>query len=534
MPTRAGTPAIVGAARRTMVAALLLISTVLALASLASRAAAEPAEFLPVGSAHYSELEVLVARGLVDSLRIYTRPLVRVDIAHALLRARRLHPEVTQNLNYQRLEREFVRELTDLGQPPETGETGPLFDFGPRDSRFRIQSAAHVLGDFDDHRDPHYRFRDETAVGVRASLQLWPAFGAYEDIAFTRIRSDRAFIDPAAKNTDVEVAVLHTELTGRSGAVTGAVGYDAFRWGPGHRGTLLFSEAGGPMGFLMLQGNAVGRLTATAVSGVLSDAENRMFAAHRLEFAATKNLTLGVAEAVRYSNDGIDLLYGIGLIPYSLVERINVRQASSDSVRSAVRSNVMVSTDAAFRLSPSLTLYGEFLIDDFTTEDKSMPDRFGWQAGLRSDRPMGPGMIHFLAEYAMVRNFTYSVYYGQSFVYHDRPLGYELGPDVEDLWLEVGYDLSRDWQVRWTGDFIRKGEGQIGQAWDPSMGPVDNSKLSGIVEEAREVWGDLRWLPRDNVDLSVGLGYRQRENIDHQDGVDENSFLMRMAAELRY
>jgi len=514
--------------------ALRATSLALMLAVFASRASAEPAEFLPVGSAHYNEIEVLVARGLVDSLRIYTRPLVRVDIAHALLRARRLHPEVTQNLNFQRLEREFVRELTDLGQPPEARESGPLVDLGPRESRFRIQSAAHVLGDFDDHRDPHYRFRDETAVGVRAGLQLWPAFGAYEDIAFTRIRGDRAYVDPVAKNTDVEAAVLHAELTARTGALTGAAGYDVFRWGPGHRGTLLFSDAAGPMGFFMMQANAVGRLTATAVSGVLSDAEDRMFAAHRLEFAATHKLTLGLAETVRYSNDGIDLLYGIGLLPYTLVDRIHVRQATSDSVKNAVRGNIMVATDAEFRLSPSLTLYGEFLVDDFTTEDKSMPDRFGWQAGLRSDRPMGNGMIHFLAEYAMVRNFTYSVYYGESYVYRGRPMGYELGPDVEDLWLEVGYDLSRDWQVRWTGDFIRKGEGQIGEAWDPSMGPVDNSSLSGIVEEAREVWGDLRWLPRDNVDLSVGLGYRQRDNVDHQDGVNQNSFLMRLAAELRY
>ena len=535
MPCRVCTRAIVGVLGLVWPAALLLVTTVLPLATLAPPAAAAPAEFLPVGNSHYNELEVLVARGLVDSLRIYTRPLVRVDIAHALLRARRLHPEVTANLNYQRLEREFARELTDLGQPPEKQETGPLIDLGPKESRFRIQSAAHVLGDFDDHRDgAHYRFRDETAVGARAGLQLWPAFGAYEELAFTRVRGDRVYVDPAAKNTDVEVAVLHADLTARSGAVTGAAGYDVFRWGPGHRGTLLFSDAAGPMGFFMLQGNAAGRLTATAVSGVLSDAEDRMFAAHRLEFAATRKLTLGLAEAVRYSNDGIDLLYGIGLLPYTLVDRIHVRQATSDSVKNAVRSNIMVSTDAEFRLSPSLTLYGEFLVDDFTTEDKSMPDRFGWQAGLRSDRPMGNGMIHFLAEYAMVRNFTYSVYYGESYVYRNRPLGYTLGPDVEDLWLEVGYDLSRDWQLRWSGDFIRKGEGQIGEAWDPSMGPVDNSSLSGVVEEAREVWGDLRWLPRDNVDLSAGLGYRQRENVQHQDGVDENSFLMRMAAELRY
>jgi hypothetical protein len=498
-------------------------------------APAEPAEFLPVRSAAYDEIEVLASRGLLDSLRIYTRPLVRVDVAHALLRARRLHPEVERNLNYRRLEREFARELTDLGQAPERPETGPLADFRGEDIRLRILSAAHVRGDYDEKRDAaHFRFRDETAISTRMGLQIRPAFGDYLEVGITRIRGQRNFVDPLAVRTDVELAVLHADVTARVGAVTAAAGYDYFRWGPGRRGTLLLADAAGPMGFLWLQGNAVGRLTGTAVSGILSSAEDRMFAAHRVEVAATPWLSVGLAEAVRYTRDGIDLLYGIGAIPYTLVERIHFREASTDSVRSLERSNVMASADAVVRVSPNLTLYGELLVDDFTTEDKSMPDRFAWQAGFRSDRPMGDGMIHFLAEYARVRNFTYSVYYGQNFVYRDRPLGFVHGPDVENLWVEVGYDLSRDWQARWSGDFVNKGEGRLGDAWNPSQGPITDSGLSGVVEERREVWGDLRWLPRDNVDVSAGIGYRRRENVDHVSGIRETAWLARLAAELRY
>ena len=498
-------------------------------------ASAEPAEFLPVRSAAYEEIEVLAARGLLDSLRIYTRPLVRVDVARALLRARRLHPDVERNLNYRRLERELARELTDLGQGPEHPETGPLADWHGGDTRFRILSAAHVRGDYDEMRKAaHFRFRDETALSARMGLQVRPAFGEYLELGITRVRGQRNFVDPLAVRTDAEFAVLHTELTGRVSAVTAAVGYDYFRWGPGRRGTLLLADAAGPMGFLWLQGNAVGRVTGTAVSGILSSAEHRMFAAHRLEFAAAPWLNVGLAEAVRYSRDGIDLLYGLGAIPYTLVERIHFREASTDSVRSLERSNVMASADAVVRVSPNLTLYGELLIDDFTTENKSMPDRLAWQAGFRSDRPMGDGMIHFLAEYARVRNFTYSVYYGQNFAYRDRPLGYLYGPDVENLWVEAGYDLSRDWQARWSGEFVNKGEGRLGEAWSPSMGPVAGSGLSGVVEERREVWGDLRWLPRDNVDLSAGVGYRRRENVDHVSGITESAWLARLAAELRY
>src|SRR6185312_9442850 len=154
-------------------------------------AAAQPAEFLPVRNAAYDEIEVLAARGLLDSLRIYTRPLVRVDVARALLRARRLHPDVERNLNYRRLERELARELTDMGQPPDRAETGPLADWRGGDARFRIQSAGHVRGDYDEKRDDaHFRFRDETALSARMALQLGSAFGDFLELGITRIRGE--------------------------------------------------------------------------------------------------------------------------------------------------------------------------------------------------------------------------------------------------------------------------------------------------------------------------------------------------------
>jgi hypothetical protein len=513
----------------------LLGSAALASLWLAALAGAEPAEFLEARHAAYEEVEALAARGHLDSIRIYTRPIARVDLAGALLRARRLRPDVESDPSYLRLERELARELSDLDTTRAYPETGPLVDSGPRETRFRLQSAAHVRGDYDETRDDaHFRFRDETAVGVRMALQVRPALVAYEEIAVTRIRGQREWIDPLASDTDVEFAVLHAGIIARGGPVTGAIGYDYFRWGPGRRGTLLLSDNAGPMGYFHLRGDFAGRITVTALSGILSREEDRMLAAHRIEFAATPWLTLGVAEAARYSSDGIDLLYGIGLLPYSLVERIHVREVSEDSLRGDVRSNVMASGDVVIRVSPDLSLYGEVLVDDFTTEEEQMPDRFGWTAGFRSHRPLGSGAIRFLAEYTFVRNYTYSVDYGENYEYREKPLGYGLGPDAENVWVETAYDLSRDWQVRWTGDFTNKGEGRIGEAWSPALGDVDTSGPTGVVERRREVWGDVRWMPRDNVDLALGLGYRTRENVGHVNGVDENAWLGRLAAELRY
>ena len=499
-------------------------------------AIAQPAEFLPSSHALYEDLEALAARGLLPSFPIHTRPLARADIAQALLGAQQADPSIESDLHYQRLERELARELKDAGAAPRTEEPGPLLDVGAREQRFRLALAGHARGDFDDARRIHYRLLDESSLAARMSLQLWPGFGAYEEIGVTRIRGQREFIDAIALHTDLEATVLRGELTGHVSRITAALGYDTFRWGPGRRGTLLLSDAAGPMGFLLLQGVARGKVgvTGTALNAVISAADHRYLAAHRIEIEITPRWNLGLAEAARYSSDGIDLLYASGLLPYTVVERIRIREASNDSLRALERSNVMASADVSFRALRALTLYGELLVDDYATENSSMPNRIAYQLGFRSDRPWGARAVHFLGEYTRVRNFTYSVYYGEDYIYRNRPLGYSLGPDAENVFLEAAFDVSRDWQLRWSGDFTNHGAGRLGVPWQPFMGPVSTVGLSGIVEERREVWGDARWMPRDNVDVSVGAGFRRIRNEGNVSGADRESWLARFAADLRY
>jgi hypothetical protein len=496
---------------------------------------AAPVEYLPVRHPAYDEIETLAARGLLDSLAVYTRPLARADVAAALLRARRLRPEVARSLHYQRLERELARELADLGAPPERPESRLLLDRGSREERVRLSAAGHLRGDFDEKRAAaHFRLRDETSLTARGSVQIWPGFGAFHELGVTRIRSQRAFIDAIALNSDLETTVLRTEATLRSGPLHAAAGYESFRWGPGRRGTLLLADAAGPMGFLAFSGSFGGRVTATALNGILSRSEGRFLAAHRIEAAITPRLTVGIAEAVRYPSESMDLLYATGLLPYAVVERTHIRDASTDSSRVLERANIMASLDVVARPSASLTLYGEILLDDLATENREMPDRIAYQLGFRSDRPYLASTAHVQAEYTRVRRFTYATDYGQSFIHRNRPLGFVLGPDVEAVWLEVGLDVSRDWQARWSAEFANKGEGSLGEAWSPAMGFVGNAGLYGIVEERREVWGDLRWMPRDQVDASIGVGYRRIVNERHVEGFTRAAWLARVALDVRY
>jgi hypothetical protein len=519
--------------------ALLTVALAVALAVAAPPAAAEtadprlPIEYLPVGHPAYDDIEALAAMGLLRGVSIYTRPLSRSDVARALVRSAQGH--YTSQPNLERLKRELARELADLGRPPDEPESPLLIDTWERERRARVSLAGHLRGDYDEKRDGiHFRLRDESSLTLRGTFQLFPAFAAYEEFGVTRIRSQRIFIDAIALNSDLETTVLRAGITARSGPLHAAFGYDRFRWGPGRRGTLLLSDAAGPITYLTLGGSFSGWLTTTALSGVLSRAEDRYLAAHRIEAAVTPRLSIGLAEAVRYRSDGIDLLYASGLLPYAVVERTHIRDASTDSVHNLERANIMVSMDVVGRLSDDLTVYGELLLDDIATENRDMPDRLGYQIGLRSSRRYSTWVVHLLGEYARIRRFTYATEYGQNFVHRGRSLGHALGPDVEAVWMEVALDFSRDWQARWSSEFVNQGEGYLGEAWTTPMGGVDNAGLYGVVEERREVWGDLRWIPRDQLDVTLGVGFRRIENEHHLEGATRHGWLARLALDARY
>lgn len=507
----------------------------LALLAAAPASAGPPAAYLPVEHPAYEDLESLVAGRLVDSLAIDTRPLARTDIAAALLRAERGNPALAGDPRYGRLARELAREFQDLGADPPTPESPPLVDVGPRERRFRLSLLGHVRGDFvDDRPVAHFQLRDESSLLARADLQVWPGLAVYENLGITRVRSQRAFIDPIVYRTDLEITSSRAGITGRAGPFTGAAGYDTFRWGPGRRGTLLLSDAAGPMGFVALSGSFAGRITATSLSGIVSQEDGQYLAAHRLEFAVTPRLTVGASEAVRYHGRGLDLLYATGLLPYAVVERIHIRDGFSDSVRVSARANIMASIDAEARLGRGVSAYGELLIDDFATKNRDMPDRFGYQAGARLDRSIGDRVLRVLAEYTRVRRFTYATYYGQNFALRDRPLGFALGPDAENTLVEGALDLNRDWQIRSSLDLTNRGEGVLGEAWNPDEGFVSNSGLSGVVERTREVWSDLRFIPVDRLDLSAGVGRRWITNERHVLGADRSSWMARLAVDARY
>jgi hypothetical protein len=84
----------------------------------------------------------------------------------------------------------------------------------------------------------------------------------------------------------------------------------------------------------------------------------------------------------------------------------------------------------------------------------------------------------------------------------------------------VKADPATEWSVLLDADLLRRGEGFLGEFWDPGMplDPWSGTSLTGTVESTVRVVPSVAWVPRDNVYLRAGAGVRFTDNAGHVDG----------------
>lgn len=376
--------------------------------------------------------------------------------------------------------------------------------------------------------DGDWSWTDASRVGVRAVYDYDSTLAIVSDIFAAEVPEGRSFADPLVAGTDF---ILHTEeatLSARLGPLRLRAGRDRHRWGPGESGTLLLSDEGAPFNFAEVQLRLGPHLRFLALSGFtdrhaappvdssgavpsgVNPERARSLAAHRLQWEVTPRLTIAVAEAARYQG-GAHPLYLLGVVPFTLVERLDQQEGASDSTRSFSRNNVLWGADVEWRLTPAAMLYAEVLADDIATESSDMPTRGGFQVGARW-APECRGWDWTLgAEYTRVSNYTYSVYYQDvcqcDWEHLGEPLGYALGPDVEHLLVHAWTAPALSWSANaWLG-LTRKGEGAIGSPWQPESGSC------GCRESVAPGVGSGAWTLSGAVTRTTALGVEVRHRF---------------------
>ena len=113
-----------------------------------------------------------------------------------------------------------------------------------------------------------------------------------------------------------------------------------------------------------------------------------------------------------------------------------------------------------------------------------------------------------------------------------------LGPMalfVATLSAELGYELGAAWELRVRGEWVKKGEGTIGDFYDkPAGGTVDASAFEGVVSEEGRVSGELAFAPSRRLRLSATVGTTSITSYRHEGGVDRDAQPFALNAALRW
>jgi hypothetical protein len=505
---------------------------VVALSLTARSAHAEgAAEWLPVRDPIQRELERLRASGLADTAFVFeTRPLDRRGVAAVVARARRLHPD-SDNPSLVRLERMFGRELVDRGWDAPKDYTDPLatvVDSSGVRARIVAYGDATLAATADS-----VTFVDRSRFGGRLNIDyrgLLLHFDAYAG----KVDRAREFSDVLVTDTDFMAYSEDAYLSLASNMFDVTLGRLGFAYGPGASGSLLWSQNADPVTALSMGATLFRHFRATALVGDIDASQGARIAAHRIEWFPSDRLTVGLAEAARYTSSHWEPLYLVPVLPYTWVQRMlqHDQLDRPGATLTAVRNNVMGALDASWKATPGVVLYGEFLLDDQGLKVGGAPTRIGYQAGALGTMTNSLGELSGRIEFTRVNRYVYAVSYGENFIHHGEPIGYPTGPDSRTLFGEARWSPEAAWEFSLGGRQVENGEGALGEFFDPDSGSASGSTLSGVVEKTVGVTAGARFWPRDGIDVELTADRSWISDAGHVEGTDERRWALALALRL--
>lgn len=472
--------------RRIAAALLVIISAVCGAAEVS---AAHPMEVVPVRHWAYGALRQLAAAGMIPSYRLAAQPLTRGEIAALVRQARAAAGPPA------------VLDLLDALKAEFLGAEGAGREGGGTAWRAGFTAGADAGGGPAPRLTLHPLLIPEQrlTIGGAASEERW-VVGA-DLAAGTRGGAPVAGVlsgGGTGPEGNATLLVRRAYASGQVGTIRLAAGRDLVWWGVGERSTVFLDAAAGGLDALRLSSEWP-NFRLTKLISVLSTAEARYLIGTRADWQVNPRLRVGLVDLV-VARPG-------GLLPYWILNPVPVVINGPLATRlqdwAGANDNPLGGIEFDYLIRPGVQLYGQGLADDIITRGNA-PHRIGGQVGILFIDPFRNGRTSVRLEYTAVTNWTYTVMNGTGnhYLFDGRPLGFWLGNDGDDLYVELSHVLGPSGTVRGWLSRTRHGEGRVGAAWPSQSAAFDAVWLSGVAEtryavgvayETRRGDGWTRW-----------------------------------------
>ena len=450
--------------------------------------------YVPVSHWGYDYLDRLETLGRVERSLSQTRPMTRLAFARILLPLQADAPGLgradREALIF--LRREFQEEFIRLGDDISPAGTGwnrltrhPLID--PWAPDILYADGRHMLSftwpDFSFHLDPVIAFdplwaHADTVNGTEKTyhkmqgLKLWGTagrhWGFYADVRDNQewgtrdypgvvnfTREGLGFVRGNGRQMDYDET--SAGVVYQNGILTLQFGKERNRWGPGVGGQLMISARATSYDQLKME-LGVKHLRFTSLWAVLQHYQDDYFmgnhqekylAAHRLEVAPWRFLTIGLHEAVFFAQRKFEPAYVLPVMFFRSAEHYL-----------GDRDNAAMGLDVSLYPGKRIKAYGELLIDDISTGRLGTDfygNKYAWLLGLYHADVLGVAGLDVRGEYARIRPFTYTHYGVTNFQQYSTNLGHRYGPNSEGWLAQLTWRPAFLWQMQATWERTRHG-----------------------------------------------------------------------------
>ncbi len=275
------------------------------------------------------------------------------------------------------------------------------------------------------------------------------------------------------------------------------IGRDKLFWGPAHNDSLILSDHishdmfnySGMIDLGQLEWSNDGNFYFTKIFSIL---DNKWLSGQRFEYSPNPQWQFGLSETTVLPENS-SLLY-FNPIPLPLINYITRQWSVSGDTcyQPDGRNNINynIGLDVTWNSEKDVRLYGEILLYDLPLwgEPDSFYEKYGLTIGGQWSDILDIDGTDFTIEYSRINP---EVYFSEStdlnYFFHDSALGHSLGPDADQLFMQIERQLKKDLSLKLEYKYQRHGKGgSIFNSNASNLSEINNlSFLSGVIENSQ-------------------------------------------------
>ncbi len=488
-----------------------------------------PASLVNVPLDHWSYhfIERLQAKGMLGERLSNSKPFQRGEVAEMIAQTSRLLEEGRIYLTdveaelLGEMKKEFAQELSELGTPG-IQKYRRILDW--------TDGERMLVADIGFAQDSSFSTDKLDGGGHRSIVKVWLYGDLLRNISFYNYSKASYEIGkepPVWKQSDPRYifrypwsALSDAYIVFGNPWISVQAGKDTVLWGPGYHGVIGLAGIEPTFDIVRFR-TKMWKVNFTSLLGFLrddltkehrSDVPQKYLSAHRVEITPVSGIRLAWQEVFIYADSlHIELLNPF--MPYQMAE-----DHLGDIGNNTMEADIEIS------LIPSTKLYAALFLDDFHPGKNPFEyPVFGWAVlgGVLIADPIGIDNTDIVLEYARVEPWAYT-HKGTTqdppiptaFKHFDEPLGHWIGPNADDLFAQVGWQISKNTCGKVSYNRIRHGE-MGGNIYDAHRTGVDEEEkrfLGGIIETERNIGLELRYTTFHRFEMSVSYRYKKTTN----------------------